>query len=101
MKPTRTRLQPSKALGLAYAMESAPNSFILFLLRPSARRHRKLQCAVHFLESVSKTREANRLAKVTLLLPGEKATTSATGAVRRGPRGSADADSGRSWLRNY
>ena len=27
---------------------------------------------VHFLESVSKTREANRLTKVTLLLPGEK-----------------------------
>jgi hypothetical protein len=34
--------------------------------------HRKLQCRVHFLESVSKTREANRLAKLTLLLPGEK-----------------------------
>jgi hypothetical protein len=27
---------------------------------------------VHFLESVSKAREANRLAKLTLLVPGEK-----------------------------
>jgi hypothetical protein len=70
---TDARSAPTReGIGTSLRHGISSEFLILFLLRPSARRHRKLQCRVHFLESISKTREANRLAKLTLLLPGKK-----------------------------